>query len=109
MGSKNAAAKRRPKTLARAAPRRYAPRARQAKQQKVKVSIALSNRDLTWVSEVAEKRGISVSGLVQEALQLYKRDQDLGALLELVGGTEDISQEEIDAVCAEWRAAGLKV
>jgi len=117
MSSKNAAVKpkaqlsrsARPKTLKAAAPRRYAPKARLARDQKVKLSIALSNRDVAWVSEVAEQRGLSISGLIQEALHFYKRDQDLGALLELVGGTEDISQADVEAVCAEWRAAGLKV
>lgn len=117
MGSKNLATKpraqlarnARPKVLKGATPRRYARKAQQASDQKVKVSIALSKRDIAWVNEVARTRGTSVSGLVQEALQFYKRDQDLGALLELVGGTEDISREDVEAVCAEWRSAGLKV
>jgi hypothetical protein len=117
MSSKNVAAKpkarltrgARTKTLKPAGTRRHAPKAHRAHDQKVKLSIALSKRDLAWVGEVAEKRGLSVSGLMQEALQFYKRDQDLGALLELVGGTEDISQEDVEAVCAEWRSAGLQL
>jgi hypothetical protein len=117
MGSKNPTTKpgARPRRIARrkkpktAARRRHSPRAQQADDQKLKVSIALSSRDVAWLSKVADERSISVSGVVQEALQYYKRDQDLGALLELVGGTEDITREDLEAVRAEWRGAGIKL
>lgn len=98
----------RAKIIPKAAPKTAVGRPRVAlDERKVKVSIALSNQQLAWATQRAAELGISVSSVVQVALANLKRDQDLAALLELLGGTEDISAEEKATYAAERKAAGL--
>jgi len=72
-----------------------------------KVSIAVAPEDLAWATTTARSLGLSVSGLYSKALENFKRRHDLSQLLERIGGTSDITEEDREAIRAEWREAGL--
>jgi hypothetical protein len=76
---------------------------------KVKVSVSLSHRQLAYVNERAEALGTTASGVIQDALELSTRKFHLERLLETIGGDGDITDEDMNALYAQWRAAGLNV
>jgi hypothetical protein len=75
----------------------------------VKVSIAVPPALLRWVNSQAEARGVSVSAIFTEATERFKHRTGLGKLLEHVGGADDITEDDMEALYAEWRDAGLNV
>jgi hypothetical protein len=70
------------------------------------VSIAAS--DIAWVTERAAERGVPVSAIFQEALELYRRDWKLEHLIKVTGGSDDITEADIEAVRDEYRALGIR-
>jgi hypothetical protein len=76
---------------------------------KTKVSVAIAPKDLAWAEHEAHARQTSVSAVFSEALHRIQRDKALRKLLDELGGTDDITDEDMAKLYAQWRAAGLKV
>jgi hypothetical protein len=86
--------------------RRGRPRATPAGAEKVSVSIDSSA--IAWARRIAGATGGSLSSVVGEALKrMRQREARMRVLAEL--GAEDISEDEVQALYAEWRDAGLEV
>lgn len=101
---------RKPKEKSRVARRRPVARKRRARQSEptqAKVSIAIPAEEIEWAKAHAERLHCSVSSVFAEGLALYKRRYDLGKLLEVLGGTDDITDEIRAEVDAEFREAGI--
>jgi hypothetical protein len=85
-------------------------RGRQSESQpKAKVSIAIDVADLEWAAAAAKARDISLSAVFTEALHTHKRQQQLAALLQELGGADEFTDAEMEATRAELRQAGLRV
>lgn len=76
---------------------------------KVKLSVSIATSDVAWVTERATERGIPVSVVFQEALELYRRDWKLEHLIKVTGGSDDITEADVEAIRDEYRAAGVRV
>jgi hypothetical protein len=76
-------------------------------QPKAKVSVALDHELLAWSAQLAHTQHTSLSAVVSDALERLRRNDNLGKLVEYLGGTDDIPDEINAEVEAEFRAAGL--
>ena len=74
---------------------------------KAKVSIAVDPEALSWATELAAARGTSLSAVVGDALERLRRQVNLSKLLDALGGTGDIAEEERAQFASERREAGL--
>jgi hypothetical protein len=74
---------------------------------KTKVSIAISPDVLDWANGQAKQRALSLSAVFSTALEKARRDEAFDKALEAVGGTADITEQDLESVYAEWRAHGL--
>jgi hypothetical protein len=75
---------------------------------KTKLSVSIAASDIAWVTERAAERGVPVSAIFQEALELYRRDWKLEHLIKVTGGSDDITEADIEAVRDEYRALGIR-
>jgi hypothetical protein len=73
-----------------------------------KVSVAMPPDDLAWVTAEAKRRNLSVSAVFQVALHALRQDRAWDTALATLG-TDDITDDDMQALYAEWRKAGLKV
>lgn len=73
-----------------------------------KVSISLDVESLAWARRVAAATRASLSSVVDAALKRMRQREARERLLAELGG-DDIPDEELQALYAEWRAAGLEV
>lgn len=73
-----------------------------------KVSMTLDGDALAWARDRAQERQMSLSSVVSEALERMRQHEARLGLLEQLG-TADITDEDLQALYAEWREAGLKV
>jgi hypothetical protein len=83
---------------------RHAPR---GERLKTKVSIAISPDVLDWANSQAKQRALSLSAVFSIALEKARRDEAFDKALEAVGGTADITEQDLENVYAEWREHGL--
>ena len=74
---------------------------------KGKISIAIPPDVLALATQEAEKREVSVSALLTAALEQERRRPAMGELLEMLGGTDDITGTDIKKIEDEWREVGL--
>jgi hypothetical protein len=82
--------------------KRIAPKALKGEPHKAKVSIAVDAEALEWVSREAADASVSVSAIVNEAIQELKRARALRALLRELG-TDDITGADLAESMAELR------
>ena len=68
-----------------------------------KISVSLAKDDLKWAKAQAKARGASLSAVVSEAIHRQRQSQARMKLLDALGGVEDVTQEELDAVRYEWK------
>lgn len=73
-----------------------------------KVSISLDSESLAWARRVAAATSASLSSVVDAALKRMRQREARERLLAELG-TDDISDADLQALYAEWRAAGLEV
>ena len=66
-----------------------------------KLSISLAAEDVQWITRRAKLLGTSVSGVIAEAVSDQRRAEARAALLELLGGADDISDSDLAAVRRE--------
>lgn len=92
------------RTAGRAELVRHAPR---GDRLKIKVSIAVPPDVLDWANGQAKQRALSLSAVFSTALEKARRDEAFDKALEAVGGTADITEQDLESVYAEWRAHGL--
>ena len=67
-----------------------------------KVSVSLAAEDVDWARKKAEQDGKSLSAVLSEALRRQRQSEARRRLLEELG-TDDLTQEELDAARAELR------
>lgn len=106
--SKSPAAVRTKPARRRATPaRRIAARARNGEPNKARVTIVIAPHDLEWVERAAKRQHTSVSVVINAGVAQLKRGEAFKRCLDAVGGTADITDEDMAAAYAEWRSAGL--
>lgn len=67
-----------------------------------KLSVSMPIEDIAWVRAKALRSEMSVSAVLAEAVRRQRRAEALAALLDDLG-VEDISEQDLAAVRAEWR------
>lgn len=82
------------------APKRIAPKALKGEPHKAKVSVAIDSEALQWVTEQAAAANVSVSAVVNEAIQDMRRARAMHALLAELG-VDDISADELKAALTD--------
>jgi len=96
--SKRTAAKRYPKQPVR---RRIAKRAGKGEPTKVRVTVVIDPDDLAWVEHEAKRQATSVSAVLAGGVAILRRNDAFQRCLAAAGGTDDITEEDLDAVRAE--------
>ena len=94
----------RAKRRSRTATIRHAPR---GEQPKTKVSIAIDPDMLEWANRCAKTNSLSLSAVFTTALERARRDASFEKAFAAVGGVDDITDEALEEVYAEWREHGL--
>ena len=87
--------------------RRIAPRALKGAPSKARVTIVIAPQDLAWVERAAKRQRTSVSAIINAGVAELKRTEAFQRCLDAAGGTDDITDDDMAATYAEWRAAGL--
>jgi len=72
-----------------------------------KISVSIPVEILEWAREKAEHDDKTLSAVLVEALRQQRQVEARWRLLEMLGGTDDISDDVRAEVEAEWREAGL--
>jgi UDP-N-acetylglucosamine:LPS N-acetylglucosamine transferase len=67
-----------------------------------KLSVSLGAEEAAWAREQAEAAGSSLSAVLTEAVRRQRKLQAMDLLLAELG-TDDITEEDLTAVRAEWR------
>jgi hypothetical protein len=67
-----------------------------------KLSVSLGTEEAAWAREQAEASGSSVSAVLTEALRKQRQNLARRRLLDELG-TDDITEEDLAAIRAEWR------
>ena len=67
----------------------------------------IAPQDLEWVENAAKRQQTSVSAVINAGVAELKRSEAFRRCLDAVGGTDDITDDDMAATYAEWRAAGL--
>jgi hypothetical protein len=80
--------------------KRIAPKALKGEPHKAKLSIAVDADSLEWVTHEAANANISVSAVVNDAIQELKRTRALRVLLDELG-TDDITGADMASALAE--------
>jgi hypothetical protein len=86
----------------RARPKKQsAPRAAKPRLRADKLSISLAAEDVRWITQRAKRLGTSVSSVIASAVADQRRAEAQAELLELLGGTDDISDADLAAMRRE--------
>lgn len=88
-----------PRTTTRARPQAVGSAPRRVRAEKL--SISLSADDARWVSGQAQRLGTSVSAVIADAVASERRGHALRRLIERLGGTDDITEEQLRETQAE--------
>jgi uncharacterized protein (DUF2236 family) len=83
---------------------RHSPRGTQLKS---KVSVAIDPGVLEWANARARSQALSLSAVFTTALEHARRDEAFEKALRAVGGVDDITDDDMESVYAEWREHGL--
>jgi uncharacterized protein (DUF2236 family) len=83
---------------------RHSPRGTQLKS---KVSVAIDPEMLAWANARARAQALSLSAVFTTALERARRDEAFDKALRAVGGADDITDDDMESVYAEWRQHGL--
>ncbi len=75
--------------------------ARPPRDRRDKLSISLDPTDVLWVTRKARRAGTSVSAVLAEAIAEQRRADATAELLGLLGGTSDLTPEELARARAE--------
>jgi hypothetical protein len=67
-----------------------------------KLSVSLGVEEAAWAREQADAAGTSVSAVLTEALRMQRMTLARRRLLDELG-TDDITEEDLAAIRAEWR------
>ena len=67
-----------------------------------KLSVSIAAEEAAWAREQAEAAGCSLSAVLTEALRKQRQSLAMRRLLDELG-TDDITEEDLAAVRAEWR------
>ena len=85
-------------------PVRHAPR---GEQLKAKVSVAIDPDMLEWANQRAKAKALSLSAVFTTALERARRDESFDKAFAAIGGVDDITDDDMEEIYAEWRAHGL--
>jgi hypothetical protein len=66
-----------------------------------KLSVSLGAEEAAWARKQAEATGVSLSAVLTEALRRQRQSEARRRLLEELG-TDDITEEDLAAIRAEW-------
>lgn len=69
----------------------------------VKVSVSLDEEQLRWVKRQAKKRKTTVSAVLSEAVDDWRRHRALEHLIEQLGGRLELDEDEVAEIRAEWQ------
>jgi UDP-N-acetylglucosamine:LPS N-acetylglucosamine transferase len=67
-----------------------------------KLSVSLGAEEVAWARKQAEASGRSLSSVLTDALRRQRKLEAMDRLLAELG-TDDITEEDLAAVRAEWR------
>jgi hypothetical protein len=68
-----------------------------------KVSISVEASDLKWLRSRAKRRGGNLSAVFAEATRLLRQREARERLLKRFGEDAHLTQQEAEAIRAEWR------
>jgi hypothetical protein len=67
-----------------------------------KLSVSIASEEIAWARQQAEASGSSLSAVLTEALRKQRQSLARRRLLAELG-TDDITEEDLAAIRAEWR------
>ena len=69
----------------------------------VKLSVSLDEEHIRFIKQQAKTRKTTVSALLAEAVEDWRRTRALEHLIEQLGGHVELSPEEITNIREEWQ------
>jgi hypothetical protein len=70
-----------------------------------KLSVSLATEDVAWARKRAKQEGKTLSAILTEALASQRRAEAAKRLVRELGGLNDVTDAEREAVFAEWNLA----